>query len=151
MNTFFLKWWHKFEKIFFCKRGNLTFKNHSCYFHVLSPRRASYEEMIFLLFFIHFFYVCVLCFFSFHCAYLYALCSFLFCVYSFSFFFKDIFLCVFCNCSSCLLVYSLDVDELELFNSFKGEFHNLKFVNLIVIFLRRPNSFKRSLEGQKCC
>jgi hypothetical protein len=59
-----------------------------------------------------------------------------FCVYSFSFFLNLIFLCVLCNCSSCLLVYSLDVDELELFNYFKDEFHNLKFVNLLVDSLK---------------
>jgi hypothetical protein len=57
---------------------------------------------------------------------------FFFGVHSFSFFLNPIFLCVLCNCSSCLLIYSLDVDELELFSSFKDEFHNLKFVNIIV-------------------
>jgi hypothetical protein len=58
---FLSKWWHKFEKIFLFKRGNLTFKSHSCNFPVLSPRKAPHEEMIFLPFFIHFFYFCVFC------------------------------------------------------------------------------------------
>jgi hypothetical protein len=36
---------------------------------------------------------------------------------------------------SCLFVHSLDVDELEIFNLFEDEFHNIRFVNLVVNFL----------------
>ncbi len=36
---------------------------------------------------------------------------------------------------SCLFVHSLDMDELEIFNLFEDEFHDIGFVNLVVNFL----------------
>jgi len=62
--------------------------------------------------------------------------SFMFCVPLFFVFTYFLFFSIFVFFHLlCLFVHSLDMDELEIFNLFEDEFHDIRFVNLVINFL----------------